>query len=135
MLRSSAGQLGVWLLALGLVVGLASQGRADDKEKKAPAAKAARGDAKKPGGRLPAHYGDVVDAAQREKIYAIQKDFDPKMAALKAQLAALAKEQNEKIEALLTPEQRNKIAQLKAAADAKRKDAGEKVEKKADKAK
>ena len=71
-------------------------------------------------GRLPAYYGQVVDEKQRAAIYGIQKQYAPKIDALKAQLAALTEERNEKVAAVLTPEQQAKLATLKAEAKAKR---------------
>ena len=71
-------------------------------------------------GRLPNYYRLVVDQKQREAIYEIQEEYAPKIAALKAQLAAITKERDEKIEAALTPEQLKKIEEAKAAAKAKR---------------
>lgn len=77
-------------------------------------------EAKKATGRLPLFYREVVTPEQRDKVYQIQAEYQPKLAALSKQVAALTKEQNEKIDALLTPEQLQKVAQLKAAAAAKR---------------
>jgi hypothetical protein len=71
-------------------------------------------------GRLPAYYSRVVDEKQRQKIYAIQREYAPKIDALKAQLAALTAERDEKVVAVLTPEQLKTIQQLKAEAEAKR---------------
>jgi len=62
----------------------------------------------------------VVDDKQRQAIYDIQKEYHPRIAALKAQLEALIKERDEKIDAVLTPEQLQKIEAAKAAAKAKR---------------
>jgi hypothetical protein len=78
---------------------------------------------KKLRGRLPAFFTKVVDQKQREQIYVIQKEYAPKIDELKAKLAALIKERNEKIADVLTPEQREKLQELKAAAKAKRKQA------------
>ena len=72
--------------------------------------------------RLPPHYGGVVkDQEQREKIYKIQDEYQPKIEELRAQLKALVKEQKEKIDAVLTPEQKKQIEDAKAKAKAKRK--------------
>lgn len=71
-------------------------------------------------GRLPAYYGRVVDGKQREQIYAIQREYAPKIDALKAQLAALTAERDEKVAAVLTPEQVQTVEKLKAEAKAKR---------------
>ena len=71
-------------------------------------------------GRLPAYYGRVVDEEQREKIYAIQRQYAPKIDALKTELAALTAERDEKVAAVLTPEQLQTVDKLKAEAKAKR---------------
>jgi len=71
-------------------------------------------------GRLPAYYGRVVDEKQRAAVYEIQKEYAPRIDALKTQLAALTKERDEKVVAVLTPEQRAQVEQTKAAAAAKR---------------
>jgi hypothetical protein len=41
-------------------------------------------------------------------------DYAPELSDLRAQLSRITKEQDQKIEALLTPEQKQKLAQLKA---------------------
>ena len=84
--------------------------------------------ADQPSGRLPAYYAKVVDEKQKEAIYRIQQEYAPKIAALKAQIEQMTKEQNAKITALLTPEQQKKIEEAKAAA-AKNRSAGAKAEK------
>ena len=71
-------------------------------------------------GRLPAYYGRVVDEEQRKKIYAIQRDYAPRIDFLKGQLAALIAERDEKVAGVLTPEQLKKVEQLKVEAKAKR---------------
>jgi len=124
-----AGLVMLWATALsvGSVVS-AEKEKSDKSDKKAGVtadAKKSRKDEgeKKPGGRLPPHFGDVVNAQQREKIYQIQGEYAAKLAAARKQLADVQKELNDKIDALLTPEQRKKIDQLKEAAAAKRGDA------------
>jgi hypothetical protein len=72
-------------------------------------------------GRLPAYYADVVSGEQREKIYAIQAKYDAEVKELNAQLAALAKKINDEIEAVLTDEQKQKVADARADAGAKKK--------------
>ena len=52
----------------------------------------------------------VVDDKQRQAIYDIQEEYAPKVAVLQAQLKALLQERNEKVEAVLTAEQLEKIA-------------------------
>lgn len=72
--------------------------------------------AAKSSARLPAHFRSVVTEEQRQKIYAIQKDYEAKIDPLRRQVQSLTDEQEEKINALLTPEQKQKIEALKAAA-------------------
>ena len=69
---------------------------------------------------LPPYYGEVVSDKQRDKILAVEDEFGPRIAALRTQLTALIKEQNEKMEAVLTAEQKQQIEQLRAAANSKR---------------
>jgi len=71
-------------------------------------------------GRLPAYFSGVVTDEQRQKIYAIQKDFAAKIEPLRRQVESLTKERDEKIRALLTPEQRQRIEALKTDAKAAR---------------
>jgi hypothetical protein len=70
----------------------------------------------------------VVDEKQREQIYGIQEEFGPKIEALKTQLETLMKERDEKINALLTPEQLKKIDEMKAEAKGKRSKGKDKAE-------
>lgn len=70
--------------------------------------------------RLPAHYGTVVTEAQRERIYAIQRVYGPKLDEIQTQYEALKKQREEKIEQVLSADQLAQIEQLKLAAKAKR---------------
>lgn len=79
---------------------------------KAPRAKAA--------GRLPNYYAQVVDQNQREAIYKIQQEYEPKLAELRQKLDALTKERDAKIRAVLRPEQLKKVEQLQEEARKKR---------------
>jgi len=60
----------------------------------------------------------VVSGLQREQIYKIQAEYAPQLKELESKLAALKKEQAGKIEALLSPEQKKKLEEIKAAATA-----------------
>jgi hypothetical protein len=71
-------------------------------------------------GRLPNYHREVVDQDQRETIYKLQADYAPRIAELRSQLDALIAERDRKIAAVLTPEQRRKIEQIRAAAQAAR---------------
>lgn len=71
--------------------------------------------------RLPHYFRDVVDDEQRAKIYKIQDEYGPKIEALWAKLKALRNERDAKIKALLTPEQKNEVAQARAKAMVQRK--------------
>lgn len=74
----------------------------------------------KPKGRLPAYYAKVVDAAQRAEIYKLQESFAAKREALEKQLAALKSEEDAAVEAVLTPQQKQKLAALREEAKAAR---------------
>ncbi|HEY5312320.1 MAG TPA: hypothetical protein VIK18_07360 [Pirellulales bacterium] len=108
--QMSRSMLAYLLLALALVwtqpTTLCSA--ADD----APAAKAKS----KPKGRLPNYYSKVVDGQQREKIQQIQQTYAPQIAQLQAQLKDLNAKRDAEISALLTPEQRTRLAALMAEA-------------------
>ena len=67
-------------------------------------------------GRLPFYYNRVVDKKQRDKIYAIQREYAPKIDALKAQLETLMTDRDKEVEAVLTPEQLKTVEKLRAAA-------------------
>lgn len=86
----------------------------------APAAKGEAGTRRARTGQLPPYYRDVVSEEQRQKIYAIQSEYNAQIAELEARVAQLRKERDAKIEALLTPEQKKKIEDLRAAAKSKR---------------
>jgi len=108
-------------LAVLAITLLAMHDRAVSQEKaedQAPAPATAK--VRKFRGRLPNYYSQVVDQQQREKIYAIQREYKPKIDALKAQLAALTKERDDEVSEVLTPQQREKIEQLREEAKAKR---------------
>ena len=85
-------------------------------EKKPSGKKTKAGKPAKARGRLPNYFSGVVNDEQREKIYAIQKECEPEINELKRKLESLTKARDEKINALLTPEQKKKIEDLKAAA-------------------
>lgn len=83
-------------------------------EKKAAAEKPAKG-------RLPANFGKIgVDPAQREKILAARASFAEKKAALQQQLDAMEAEEMAALEALLTPEQKQKLTAIREEAKASR---------------
>ena len=113
------------ILPFILSIGLAQQEAPKGDSK--PAAAADKADAKaakpraKPRGRLPAFYGKVVDGKQREKIYAIQQQYEPKISALKAELQDLQDKADAEIDAVLTAEQRDTIKKLADEAKQKRK--------------
>jgi len=123
MRNSSVLRISSWLGSIFLAMVLAgmtlpASGQEAAAEPKAAAGEKAR---KKPRGRLPNYYRHVVDEKQRVAIYKIQEEYAAKIADLKAQLAAVMKEQSEKVTAVLTAEQLQKIEQLKAEAAEKRK--------------
>jgi Spy/CpxP family protein refolding chaperone len=64
---------------------------------------------KGPRGRLPAHYAAVVNQQQREEIYKIQEEYRAQIELLETQLKDLKKKRDEKIQAVLTPEQKQQV--------------------------
>jgi Spy/CpxP family protein refolding chaperone len=110
MLRTMVGRLVCWttLVSLAVVFATVEQPvlRADGPVKKAMAKRGRRA--------LPKHYAQVVTDEQREKIHKIQDEYDPQIAELKAKLKALTKERDDKIAAVLTPEQKKQIDEAKA---------------------
>ncbi len=123
--------------ATTLVIAAVSLNSIGQEKKADPKAKAGAKDKAK--GRLPAYYKDVVSDEQKEKIYAIQAKYEKQIADLQSQLETVRAQQNGEIEALLTPEQKEKVAKERAEADSKKKAGkkgdGDKAAKPADKAK
>ncbi len=102
------------LLLLAITVATAAQPiRAADGPVKKTQLRKARG-------RLPAYYASVVTEEQRDQVYKIQQEYNPKIEALEKQLDAVRNERNEKIAAVLTPEQRKQVDEAAATAQAKR---------------
>ena len=107
--RSLVSGLLLGAIATALIAGTLPLAAQDEK----PAKKSARG-------RLPAYYGKVVDEEQRESIYKIQGEYSPRINKILADLEALMAERDKEIDAVLTPEQRQEVATMEAAARAKR---------------
>ena len=98
---------------------------------KAEVAKAQQKQAKKKQvkGRLPPHYGQIVDEGQRQRIYRIQAGYNPKIEALQAELDVLVEQRDAEIRAVLSPEQQRRLDARIAEAQAAK---AAKAEKKAD---
>lgn len=126
----------VWLLVTGLALAgpVASSGRFSMRPfsaaivvgQEAPAADAKPTDAKtvkkrsEPRGRLPAYFGEVVSADQREKIYEIQSKYLSQIGALQDEIAKLEEAREKDVLAVLSPDQLGKVKQLLDEAKAKR---------------
>ena len=67
-------------------------------------------------GRLPNHYSRVVTEEQRQNIFDIQEEYKAKIDPLEAQIKALTKERDDKVAAVLTPEQRKKVEEAQTQA-------------------
>ncbi len=96
-----------------LVVAAVSLNTVGQDAKKADS-KAKVGAKQKNKGRLPAYYKDVVTDEQRTQIYAIQAKYEKQLTDLQSQIDAVKAKQNEEIEALLSAEQKEKLAKKKA---------------------
>src|SRR5688572_26179688 len=60
-------------------------------------------------GRLPAHFGNLVDKTQRDKIYAIQAKYSEKIEDLQEQLKEVMLQRDAEIREVLTAEQKKKL--------------------------
>ena len=69
--------------------------------------------------RLPAYYGDVVDGAQKEKIYVLQEKWGKQIDELAEQIKALQKQRDAEIEGVLTADQKAKVEKTRADAKTK----------------
>ena len=76
--------------------------------------------AKKAETRLPAHYGEVVTEDQRKEVASVYAKYNAKLAKLKAEIKSVTAERDTAIEAMLSAEQKVKLAQLKSGAKEKR---------------
>lgn len=69
--------------------------------------------AKKTRLRLPNNYGKLgLNQEQRQRIYAIQADYGKRIDELEAQLAALREKRDQECLGVLTPEQKQKLADI-----------------------
>lgn len=80
--------------------------------------------AKKPAGRLPAHYGKLgISSEQRSKIYGVQATYKKQIADLQKQIDGLKAKQDTEVQAVLTADQKKKLdeilAEAKKAAEAR----------------
>ncbi|HID23407.1 MAG TPA: hypothetical protein EYP14_13555 [Planctomycetaceae bacterium] len=76
---------------------------------------------RKPRRRLPMYYGQIgLSREQREKIYEIQAKYRSQIEELMKQIGALRKKQKEEIEAVLTDEQKERLAKLQEEAQKRR---------------
>ncbi|MBC7852211.1 MAG: hypothetical protein IAF94_02150 [Pirellulaceae bacterium] len=114
-------------LASTLVVTAVSLNSIGQDARKADNNKAKAGAKNKAKGRLPAYYREVVTDEQRDQVYAIQAKYEKQLGDLQSQLESVRAKQNEEIDALLSAEQKEKLAKLREEADAKRK-AGKKAD-------
>jgi hypothetical protein len=90
----------------------------EKKPAKTAKAKRRRGD------RLPQFFkGVVTDDDQKEKIYAVQDEYAPKLKALRDQLQTLTAERDAKIDDVLTADQKKTVQAKRAEAEAKRAEA------------
>ncbi len=60
-------------------------------------------------GRLPQGYAKIVDATQKQKIYAIQASYASQIEALQKQLDDLVAKEKAEIRAVLTADQQKKL--------------------------
>lgn len=84
----------------------------------------------KPRARLPSQYGKLgVSVEQRERIYAIQADYDSRIDDLQSQIEDLRTKRNSELEGVLTSDQREQLEQIRHVQLAKRRSATEEANK------
>jgi hypothetical protein len=71
-------------------------------------------------GRLPAYYSQIVTESQRQRIYQIQANYNPKIESLQAQIEALEAQRDEEMRAVLSPDQKRRLDARIAEAQAKK---------------
>lgn len=77
--------------------------------------------AKKSEGRLPMYFAQVgLDDEQKASIVALQADYTTKLQTLEMQLESLRKERDAKVLAILKPDQKQKLDDMKSAAKTSR---------------
>jgi hypothetical protein len=123
--RWTAAAAVVWVLALvgGPVVSSGQNAPAKPAKAAPPAnqdAEARADDTAKPKPRLPAHFGEVLDDQQRDKARDVQEKYAERLAAARKQLKDLVDQRDAELDAILTAEQRAKVAALREAAKARR---------------
>src|SRR5690606_32058376 len=70
--------------------------------------------------RLPAHYAQVLDDAQRDEVARSYAKFNTRLAKLRAEIQTLTAERDAAMAAFLTEAQQKRLAELKEAAAARR---------------
>jgi hypothetical protein len=72
-------------------------------------------------GPLPTFYRDVIDGIQKDKMYKIHESYEPQIDELKKQVKALEDKRDAELEALLRPDQKERVKELMAQAAKERK--------------
>jgi hypothetical protein len=96
----------VLVVTLGLPALLTAVAQQEGEAVKVRQQEVKKGDVK---GRLPAYYGQIVDDAQRQRIYQIQSTYNPQIEALQAEIVALTDKRDAEIRAVLSPEQQQRL--------------------------
>jgi hypothetical protein len=118
MMRKMLSRPFCWLVIISLAVALAPTLQAAAGADGKPSVKKILG---RKGRRLPPYYAQVVNEKQRAEISKIQEEYQPKIEALQDQLEAMKKERDEKVSAVLTPEQKRQVEEAAIKAKAKKK--------------
>lgn len=70
--------------------------------------------------RMPAHFNKVASPEQRDKVLALLKEYEPRIAAKRAELKALVNQRDQAVFGVLTPEQQKQVETYRAESAAKR---------------
>ena len=115
MARSMTGRLVCCLTVFSLAIAVGRPvfgAEADPDAKKAAVQKSKRTGTY----RLPPYHAKVVNDEQRDKIYKIQEEYGPRIKVLRDRLKMLLGERNQKIAAVLSPEQQEQVKEARARA-------------------
>jgi len=99
------------------------------------AQKSAGNDGKAKALRLPNYYAKVASGEQRTQLRAVMKEYGPQIKAKRAELQALVAKRDAALDEILTSQQRQEVAKLRAEAAARRKAANSNGQGKAEESK
>ena len=107
------------LFCVALIAAISASHFASDSDAQETKVAAKEKTRKKPRGRLPNYYSQVVSETQRGEIYKLQADYSAKIEALQKQIDDLESMRDSEVRGVLTDEQQKRVDELSAAAKKK----------------